>query len=217
MGNKITTLLFDLDGTLINTNDLIIASFTETLNYYYPGQYTREDILPFIGPSLYETFHSIDKERVEEMIARYREHNVKNHDAMVTQYEGVYETIRILHEEEYKLGIVTTKKRDVVLKGLKLSKLDEFFEVIVTLDDVENAKPDPEPVLKALHLLESSPSEAIMIGDNHHDVLAGKNAGTLTAGVAWTVKGREYLEGFEPDYMLDHMGDLLRIPEASRK
>ncbi|CAH0344803.1 pyrophosphatase PpaX [Bacillus sp. CECT 9360] len=217
MGNKITTLLFDLDGTLINTNDLIIASFTETLNYYYPGQYTREDILPFIGPSLYETFHSIDKERVEEMIARYREHNIKNHDVMVTQYEGVYETIRVLHEEGYKLGIVTTKKRDVVLRGLKLSKLDEFFEVIVTLDDVENAKPDPEPVLKALHLLGSSPSEAIMVGDNHHDVLAGKNAGTLTAGVAWTVKGREYLEGFEPDYMLDHMGDLLRIPEASRK
>jgi pyrophosphatase PpaX len=217
MGNKITTLLFDLDGTLINTNDLIIASFTETLNHYYPDKYKREDILPFIGPSLHDTFHSIDKERVNEMIARYREHNVKNHDAMVTQYEGVYETIRALHEEGYKLGIVTTKKRDVVFKGLRLSKLDEFFEVIVALDDVEREKPDPEPVLKALQKLESAPSEAIMVGDNYHDILAGKNAGTLTAGVAWSVKGREYLEGFEPDYMLDHMGDLLSILGDLRK
>ncbi|MDQ0220016.1 pyrophosphatase PpaX [Peribacillus cavernae] len=211
MGNKITTLLFDLDGTLINTNDLIIASFTATLNHYYPDKYTREDILPFIGPPLSDTFYSIDQERVEEMIARYREHNIQNHDAMVTEYEGVYETIRALCEEGYKLGIVTTKKRDVVLKGLHLSKLDDFFEVIVSLDDVVRAKPDPEPVLKALHLLNSSPSEAMMIGDNHHDVLAGKNAGTQTAGVAWTVKGREYLEEFKPDYILEHMGDLLRI------
>lgn len=211
MGNKITTLLFDLDGTLINTNDLIIASFTATLNHYYPDKYSREDILPFIGPPLRDTFYSIDRERVDEMIARYREHNLENHDAMVTQYDGVYETIKILHEEGYKIGIVTTKKRDVVRKGLQLSKLEEFFEVIVALDDVERAKPDPEPVLKALHLLGSSPEEAIMVGDNHHDILAGKNAGTKTAGVAWTVKGRAYLEEFEPDYILDHMGDLLTI------
>ncbi|RFU63898.1 pyrophosphatase PpaX [Peribacillus glennii] len=217
MGNKITTLLFDLDGTLINTNDLIIASFTATLNHYYPDKYSREDILPFIGPSLHDTFYSIDPERVDEMIVRYREHNIQNHDAMVTQYEGVYETIKTLHELGYKIGIVTTKKRDVVLKGLKLSGLDEFFEVIVSLDDVERAKPDPEPVYKALDLLGSSPAEAIMVGDNHHDILAGKNAGTLTAGVAWTVKGRDYLEEFEPDYILDHMGDLITIVGAAVK
>ncbi|PLT32556.1 pyrophosphatase PpaX [Bacillus sp. V5-8f] len=211
MGNKITTLLFDLDGTLINTNDLIIASFTATLSHYYPDKYTREDILPFIGPPLHDTFYSIDPERVDEMIARYREHNIQNHDVMVTQYEGVYETIKALHELGYKLGIVTTKKRDVVLKGLKLSRLDEFFEVIVCLDDVEKAKPDPEPVLKALDALDSSPTEAIMVGDNYHDILAGKNAGTQTAGVAWTVKGRDYLEEFAPDYILDHMSDLITV------
>ncbi|WP_419882206.1 pyrophosphatase PpaX [Peribacillus sp. B-H-3] len=217
MNNKITTLLFDLDGTLINTNELIIASFTDTLNFYYPDQYKREDILPFIGPPLFDTFNEIDKERAEEMVAHYRKHNVENHDLMVTQFDGVYETVKSLKESGYKLAIVTTKKRDVVMKGLRLSRLDEFFEVIVTLDDVVHAKPDPEPLLKALDGVGSSPEEAIMIGDSHHDVLAGKNTGTKTAGVAWTIKGRAYIEGYHPDYVLEHMGDLIGILEDLNK
>ncbi|OIK14593.1 pyrophosphatase PpaX [Bacillus sp. MUM 13] len=217
MNNKITTLLFDLDGTLINTNELIIASFTDTLDFYYPGQYKREDILPFIGPPLFDTFNEIDKERAEEMVAHYRKHNVENHDLMVTQFDGVYETVKSLKESGYKLAIVTTKKRDVVMKGLRLSRLDEFFEVIVTLDDVVHAKPDPEPLLKALDGVGSSPAEAIMIGDSHQDVLAGKNTGTKTAGVAWTIKGRAYIEGYHPDYVLEHMGDLIGILEDLNK
>lgn len=211
MSHKITTVLFDLDGTLINTNELIIASFTDTLNHYCPGQFTREDILPFIGPTLNETFSSIDPDRAEEMIAHYREHNWRNHDALVTQFEGVFETVQTLKQSGYKLAIVTTKRRDVVEKGLRLSKLDQFFEVIVTFDDVENAKPDPEPLVKALKLLDSIPEEAIMIGDSYHDILGGKNAGTKTAGVAWSLKGREFLESFEPDFILDSMPDLLDV------
>lgn len=95
--------------------------------------------------------------------------------------------------------------------GLKLTGIGEFFETVVTLDDVTMAKPDPEPVLLALKQLGSEPAEAIMVGDNYHDVLAGKNAGTKTAGVAWTIKGPETLAKHEPDYMLEKMSDLLQI------
>jgi pyrophosphatase PpaX len=217
MNNNITTLLFDLDGTLINTNDLIVASFTETLNHYYPGRYQREDILPFMGPPLYDSFYSIDPERVDEMVARYRKHNLEHHDSLVTEFKGVYETIRTLKENGYKLAIVSTKKRDGIEKGLRLTKLDEFFQVVIGLDDVEKAKPDPEPVLKALDLIGSVPEEAIMVGDNHHDILAGQNAGTKTAAVAWSLKGREYLAQFNPDYMLETMPDLLTILEGIRR
>ncbi|KKI92833.1 pyrophosphatase [Bacillus sp. SA1-12] len=208
---KINTLLFDLDGTLINTNELIIESFLHTLNSYYPGQYKRETVLPFIGPTLYDTFGSIDQDRMEEMVKAYRKFNHEQHDLLVTEYDTVFETIKTLKENGFKLGIVTTKIRDTVNMGLKLTKLDQFFDVVVTLDDVENAKPHPEPVLKALAQLGSSPEEAIMVGDNHHDVEAGKNAGTKTAGVAWSIKGREYISSYNPDYLLEKMSDILPI------
>ncbi|KMY51794.1 pyrophosphatase PpaX [Peribacillus loiseleuriae] len=214
MNSKITTLLFDLDGTLINTNELIVASFLDTLNYYYPDRYKREDVIPFNGPPLFETFHSIDPERAEEMVTHYRKHNLEHHDLLVTEFDGIYETLKMLKESGYKLAIVSTKISAVVMKGLQLTKLDEFFEVIIALDHVEKAKPDPEPVQKALALLGSSPEESIMIGDNYHDILSGQNAGTKTAGVAWSAKGREHLEQYNPDYILEKMSDLITILEG---
>ena len=109
------------------------------------------------------------------------------------------------------MGVVTTKLRPTVNRGLKLGRLDSFFDVVVTLDDVNHAKPDPEPIYKALEQLDSAPSTSLMVGDSHHDILAGKNAGTYTAGVSWTVKGQDYLQSYQPDYMLNNMSDLLKI------
>ncbi|OKL36290.1 pyrophosphatase PpaX [Domibacillus mangrovi] len=208
---NITTLLFDLDGTLINTNELIVESFLHTLNHYYPGQYKREDVYPFMGPPLIETFEQIDKERTMEMVAHYREFNLGQHDTLVTEFQGVYEAIRILHENNYKMAIVSTKIRDTIIRGLKLAQLDPFFDVIIGLDDVENPKPHPEPVEKALAALGSKPEEAIMVGDNYHDIEGGQNAGTMTAGVAWSLKGRDFLNEYNPDFMLESMADLLEI------
>lgn len=211
MSTNIETLLFDLDGTLINTTDLIIASFTDTLDRYFPNKFSREDIVQFIGPPLKETFMKIDAKRADELIQQYREHNLKHHDALVKEYKGVYETIAALKKENYKIGVVTTKLRPTVNRGLQVGRLDSFFDVVVTLDDVKNAKPDPEPIYKALDQLNANPSSSIMVGDSHHDILAGKNAGTYTAGVSWSVKGEDYLQSYKPDYMLGNMADLLQI------
>jgi pyrophosphatase PpaX len=209
--SKITTVLFDLDGTLINTNDLIISSFLHTLNHYYPDQYKEIDVLPFMGPPLEESFGGLNPAKIDEMCAHYRAYNQEHHDELVTEFEGVYETVETLYKQGYKLAIVSTKVRNVVLKGLDLMKLRPFFDVVITLDEVENAKPHPEPIEKALKELGSSPQEAIMVGDNHHDILAGKNAGVLSAGVAWSAKGREHLAQYEPEFMLETMPDLLEV------
>lgn len=211
MKNKITTLLFDLDGTLIDTNELITASYLYTLEKYRPGQYGPKDILPFMGPPLLDVFMDIDPEKAEEMVDVYRKHNIEHHDLLVKEFEGVYETIQMLYKSGFKLAIVSTKKRDTVIKGLNLTKLMPFFECIITIDEVVNPKPDPEPLMKAMKLLDSKPEETMMIGDNYHDILGGKNAGTLTCGVAWSLKGKDYLQEFKPDYMLDKMSDLLEI------
>lgn len=208
---KRDTILFDLDGTLINTNELIIASFLFTLDKYFPEQYNREHILPLMGMPLVETMEQFDKERVQDLVQTYREHNIAHHDELVTEFKGVFETVEELYKKGYKLGIVTTKMRNTVEMGLRLVGLDKFFQTVVTLDDVEKAKPDPEPIQKALALLQSTPERAIMVGDSKYDILAGQNAGTKTAGVAWTIRGNDYLQQFNPDYMLNEMTDLLDV------
>lgn len=206
---KIDTVLFDLDGTLINTNELIIASFLHTLDHYFPNEYTREKVINFIGPSLHYTFSNLNPDKVEEMTNMYRTFNYEKHDELVEEYETVKETVKALFEKGYKLGIVTTKRSDTARMGLKLTGLDPYFSVLVGVDDVEKPKPDPEPLLKALHQLNSTPERAIMVGDSQYDVLGGKNTGTKTAAVAWTIKGRDFLQSYEPDVMLETMSDLL--------
>ncbi|RXJ01725.1 pyrophosphatase PpaX [Anaerobacillus alkaliphilus] len=206
---KIDTVLFDLDGTLINTNELIIASFIHTLDHYYPNEYTREKVIEFIGPSLHDTFSRMNPEKVDEMIDMYRTFNHEKHDELVEEYGTVKETVKALHEKGYKLAVVTTKRSDTARMGLRLTGLEEYFPVLVGIDDVEKVKPDPEPLLKALNQLNSTPEQAIMVGDSQYDVLGGKNTGTKTAAVAWTIKGREFLEGYNPDVMLETMSDLL--------
>jgi pyrophosphatase PpaX len=211
MNKNVDTILFDLDGTLVDTNELIISSFLHTLGKYYPDKYKREDVLPFMGPSLYDTFSGIDPERAEEMILEYRTYNHENHDRLVKEFKGVNETVKRLKEDGFKIAIVSTKILDTVIKGLKLTKLDPYFDVIVALDHVKKPKPDPEAIYVALKQLDSTPKKAIMVGDNYHDVLAGKNAGTKTAGVAWSMKGKDFLAKYDPDYILDEMSDLLKI------
>ena len=94
---------------------------------------------------------------------------------------------------------------------MKLTGLDRFFDVVIGLDDVEKAKPDPEPLEKALLALGSTKETAMMIGDSQYDILAGKNLGVPTAVVSWSIKGEEFVRSFEPDYVLGHMSDLVDI------
>jgi len=209
----ISTLLFDFDGTLLDTNDLIIQTFLSVLGKRYPGRFTREDVLHFIGPSLKQTFDSIDETLTDELIREYRAWNIEMHDQMAVEFDGVTETLRVLKARGLKMAIVSTKRQDIIQKGLKLMGIEDIFEVVIGLDDVANPKPDPEPILLALKLLNATKEEALMIGDNSHDIEGGHNAGVRTAGVAWTAKGEAYLAEFHPTFMLQHISDLLEIVE----
>ncbi|SFL83390.1 pyrophosphatase PpaX [Salibacterium qingdaonense] len=206
---EIDTILFDFDGTLVNTNPLIISSFEHVLDSYYPGRYSREDIIGFIGTPLPENFRSIDPDRAEEMIRMYQQFTLDHHDAMLEEYEGVTETIQRLHEQGFHLAVVTTKRKETALMGLEASGLAPYFPTVITLADVERAKPDPEPLERAMAAFGSKPGKTMMVGDSKYDILAGKNAGVRTAGVAWTIKGEEHLQSYEPDIMLQTMPGIL--------
>ncbi|MFB4161705.1 pyrophosphatase PpaX [Geomicrobium sp. JSM 1781026] len=207
----VDTVLFDLDGTLVDSNELIISSFEHTLGHYYPGEYSRTEILPFIGPSLNDTFQRLDVERAEEMIAMYIEHNHRHHDELLKEYEGVREAISRLFEAGFKLGVVTTKRKTTTERGLEITGLKPYFSTIVTFDDVEHVKPHPEPLKKAMQALGSQPAQTLMVGDNTHDIDGGKRAGTATAAVSWAVRGLDEVKALHPDYVLNDMRDLLNI------
>ena len=207
----IDTVLFDLDGTLVDTNDLIITSFEYTLAQFFPNEKKEFNILPYVGEPLVETFSRIHPEKAAEMVEVYRIHNAEHHDELIKEYDGVYETVKELKQLGVKLAVVTNKLRQPALRGLEMARLDSFFDVVVTFDDVERAKPDAEPVMKALRQLGAEPESSMMVGDSQFDIEAGNRAGTKTAGVAWSLKGKEFIEHLEPDYVINHMSEIIDI------
>lgn len=210
---SIRTILFDLDGTLIDTNQLIMASFRHTFNYF-KLDYTDEQIMEFNGPPLVDTFMKIDPLRANEMVETYRIHNHLEHDNYVKAFPKVMETLEVLKDKEIKLGIVSTKMAKGVNMGLTLTGITNFFDSIITFDDVANPKPHPEPVIKAIQELDADVHSTLMVGDNSHDIVAGQKAGVQTAAVAWSQKGRERLLTYKPTFMLENMTDLLQIVDV---
>ncbi|QDQ00072.1 pyrophosphatase PpaX [Lysinibacillus fusiformis] len=207
----VKALLFDFDGTLLNTNELIIQTFMHVLEERFPGQYSPKDCLKFIGPSLKQTFSDITPGEEDEMIANYRTWNMLHHDELVTEYPDVVSTLEQLKSMGIKLAIVSTKRNEMIDRGLSILGATHLFEIRIGSNDVKNVKPDPEPVLLALERLGLTKEEAIMIGDNSHDIEAAHNAGVRAAGVAWSIRGAQYLQQFNPEYLLQGMSDLFDI------
>lgn len=209
---KIRTILFDLDGTLIDTNELIMASFAHTFKQF-GFAFTKEEMLPFNGPPLVDTFQSYIPDKVEDMVTTYRKHNLEHHDSYVKIFPHVKSTLHELQEKGIRIAVVTSKMHEMARHGIQFTEIDPYVEHLVALDDVEQAKPHPQSVLKAMELLEADAATTLMVGDNYHDIQAGQRAGVKTAGVAWSHKGKEFLAGYNPTYMFEDMRDVLGLVE----
>ncbi len=208
----IKAVFFDLDGTLINTNPLIVRSFQETFLTYFPDRvFSDEEIHSCIGPTLEQTFSKYNESAMAEMVNTYREINKGYHDEMVEIYPGITEMLHNLREMGLKLAIVTSKKRDMALRGAKLMKIYDYFDLVISADEVTRHKPEPEAIEMALSYFNLDKSEVMMVGDNSHDILCAKNADVLGVGVSWALRGANYLQSFNPDYMLEEANDLVQI------
>jgi pyrophosphatase PpaX len=181
------TVLFDLDGTLIDSIELIIESYQHTIHAHRLPSITREEIVAGIGTPLVAVFGrwTDDAGAIEEWIATYRSYNLTHHDSRVRAFPGAVEMVRRVQAAGRRLGLVTSKNNAGARRGLALVGLDGVMEVIVGADDVTRHKPDPEPVRRALEQLGSPASEAVYIGDSHHDVASGRAAGVRTIAVCW--------------------------------
>jgi pyrophosphatase PpaX len=179
------TVLFDLDGTLVDSGAIILASFKHAAKTVLARDVEDEQIAALVGGSnLYDQMAVLDPSRVEELVSVYREHNRPLHDELQA-FDGVEELVGTLSAEGRKLGIVTAKGRATVDLAFAVIDLEPYFDAVVTADMTERHKPDPQPVLKALELLGSDPFEAAFVGDSPFDVGAGKAAGVFTVAVSW--------------------------------
>jgi pyrophosphatase PpaX len=215
----IRTVLFDLDGTLIDSVRLILDSYHHTLSAHGLPPRTDEDWLEGVGTPLTVQLAEWrdDPARLEALIATYREYNLKHHDRMVTVYPGVVEAVRAIREAGAATGLVTSKNRLGALRGLTLARLEAMMDVLVCADEVTNPKPHPEPVEKAVALLGAEPATTVYVGDSIHDMQSGRAAGVRTAAALWGPFGRSQLEGARPDYWLEGPADLVRLVVETRE
>jgi pyrophosphatase PpaX len=204
-------VLFDLDGTLLDTSGLIIKSFQHTFKVHYQREVKAADVYPFFGKTLRAAMEVLGPDKVDDLIATYREFNLAKHDELTTAFTGVVEVVQSLYSAGIKMGVVTSKTRGTALRGLRLFDMDKYFLTVVGADECTKHKPDPEPVERALKTLELSWQQCLMVGDSPSDIISAQQAGTKTAAVKWTHVPWTTISAAHPDYILETMDDLLPI------
>lgn len=207
------TILFDLDGTLIDSVDLIVDSYQHTYRTHGLPVSSRAEILAGMGVPLRSIFGALttDAAEMDRWIATYREYNLAHHDHQVRAYPGTVAMVQAVRAAGYRTGLVTSKNNSGARRGLTLVGLDGAMEVIIGADDVQRPKPDPEPVRLALAQLQMPTEGCLFVGDSHHDIHSGRGAGVGTVGVTWGPFDRAHLEAANPDYYCDRPEALLAL------
>lgn len=214
---KINTVLFDFDGTIMDTNTVILQSWQHTFRAVEGKERPLDEIIETFGEPLYVTMERLLPQiPTEEGVKIYRSYNYEKFLELIEVFPGILELLQELKNRGYKTGIVTSRLWYSTEIGLNKYGMQQYFDAIVTCDDTDKHKPDPEPVNIALKRLGSKPEEAIMIGDSMFDIICAKNAGVKAALVGWAlaVSDEDKYGENAPDYILETAEDLLNILEG---
>jgi len=208
---KFNCILFDLDGTLINTNELILQSFRHVIKLNQGREFSSEEITQHFGEPLTTILERLAPGTGTQLVPAYLEFNQAKHDELTAAFPGTRETLSALKALGITLGVVTSKMKHMAHRGLQLFKLEEYFSVIVAWEDCANHKPEGEPVLKALEILEHKPEGVLYVGDSTIDIQCAQHAGVKSAAVMWSSLSRDRLLASGPDFLLQNMGELLDL------
>jgi pyrophosphatase PpaX len=189
-------VLFDLDGTLIDSVELIVSSARYAFSDRAGRRPTDAEWVTGLGTPLVTQFRewAEDEEEVVRLVARYREYQMAHHDILTRPYDGIRAALDELRARGYQVAIVTSKLNALARRGLACTGIDDCFECIIGCDDSTRHKPDPEPVLLALDRLGIAAGRAAFVGDSPFDMAAGNAAGVYSVGALWGPFARHELE-----------------------
>lgn len=209
----ICAVLYDFDGTLADSTELIMRSYRHTMTTHLAACPPDERWLEGFGRPLETQIERFARssEEFHSMMHTYRSFQGIHHDDLLRPFPGVTEVVRRLREWGVALAIVTSKHREATLRGMGLCGILDHFDEIVTPEDVEHPKPHPEPVLRAVERLGVQAEETLFVGDSPHDIAAGRAAGVHTAAALWGPFPRAALEAERPDHWLTAQADVLRV------
>jgi pyrophosphatase PpaX len=206
---KYKAVLFDVDGTLLDTTEYIYQAFEHALKKHHQPQ-SRERLQKVMGKPLDLCYQMLTElEDVELLMEAHRQFQL-DHSELSKPFPSTVSTLKTLHSSGFQIAAITTRARESAKKTLEAADIFQYFHYFVGFEDVENPKPHPEPLLKTLSFFGINPSEAIMVGDSDVDVMAGKSAETKTVGVTYGFS-KDHIHLAKPDFLIHDIKDILPI------
>ena len=213
--SKFKAVLFDFDGTIMDTNTIILKSWQHTFNTVLGRDPVHEEIVATFGEPLEVTMGKLFPDRdTHEMVETYRNYQRHIYKDDITMFPGTKEVILELKARGYKVAIVTSRLWYSTRTGLYKFDIADLFDAVVSAEDTTIHKPDPTPCLLCLEKLGIAPDEALMVGDSKFDILCARNAGVASCLVSWSISvGDELREQLAPEYYITDAMQLLDIVE----
>lgn len=210
MENKWKAILFDLDGTLVDTHGLILQCYAHATHTHLQRPMLPEIWERMTGLPLEKIFRELcahygteaTPELIDTLKQTYRAH-MRTHAHTVQAFPGVVEMLDSVRSQGYRMAIVTTKNRPMAINHLETTKLSGYFEFMITGDDVTHMKPHPEPFLRALEALQLVGREVAHVGDSQHDINGAREAGIHTIAALWGTDNEVALRAATPDHILE--------------
>lgn len=211
--SQIDAVLFDFDGTILDTYDVILESMRFTMRTVLGKELDASTLMEKVGQPLAVQMMDFAGDEVErdELLSVYRGYNAEIHDSMVKPFDGVEKTLSELVDRGYPLGIVTSKRHSPALHGLKLFGLEVYFDCLVGADDCDTHKPEPGPLIYGAELLGVPVKNCIYVGDSPFDIQAGKRAGAVTVAALWGMFSQARLRAEKPDFECEDIGEILTL------
>lgn len=211
-------ILFDNDGTLVDTRELILANFREATREVLGREYSDEQYLAKVGTPINDQVKDFSSDAAvqDELVRAFRASNAKLHDQMISAFPGTQEALMALKDAGFTMGLVTSKLRSVAWGGLQLLHIAPYMSCAAGAEDTTKHKPDPEPIVYGCQLLGVDPAECVYVGDAPFDLQAGNAAGCMTAAVTWGMFSEDALQAYNPTVVCHSWDELVQFAKRMK-